>query len=157
MNERPHVLQLLLLTLLLCCASLARAHDLVTAESAERYLADAQQRMDTVRSQQPASQRAEAATRLGRMLDEIRDLLNRDLAAHGRIQGLSTEYLVRELKSKGLPMEISPALRRFPANVSWYRESLRLSPDGPRRAAAHRMRRQAGGATGTILFEESGS
>ena len=136
MNERPHVLQLLLLTLLLCSASLARAHDLITAESAERYLAEAQQRMDTVRSRQPASQRAEAATRLGRMLDEIRDLLNRDLEAHGRVQGLSTEYLVRELKTKGLSLEISPALARFPANVSWYREALRLSPDGPHAADA---------------------
>jgi hypothetical protein len=128
--------QLLLLTLLLCCASLAHAHDLITAESAERYLAEAHQRLDTVRSRQPASQRADAATRLGRMLDEIRDLLNRDLEAHGRVQGLSTEYLVRELKTKGLSLEISPALGRFPANVSWYREALRLSPEGPHAADA---------------------
>jgi len=126
----------LLVVLLLCCASFARAHDLITADSAERYLSEAQQRLDTVRSRQPASQRADAATRLGRMLDEIRDLLNRDLEAHGRLQGLSTEYLVREFKTKGLPFEISPALGRFPANVTWYREALRLSPDGPHVADA---------------------
>jgi len=132
-RRRSHLLPL---TFLLCCASLAHAHDLITAASAERYLAEAQQRLDTVRSRQPAPQRAEAATRLGRMLDEIRDLLNRDVEAHGRVQGLSTEYLLRELKTKGLPLEISPPLRRFPANVSWYREALRLSPEGPHAADA---------------------
>jgi len=126
----------LLLTVLLCCASLARAHDVITAASAERYLTEAQQRLDTVRSRQPASQRAGSATRLGRMLDEIRDLLNRDVEAHGRVQGLATEYLLRELKTKGLPLEISPDLGRFPANVSWYREALRLSPEGPHAAEA---------------------
>jgi hypothetical protein len=127
---------LLLPTLLLCCASAAHAHDLITAESAERYLAEAQQRLDVLRSRQPVAQRAEAATRLGRMLDEIRDLLNRDLEAHGRVQGLLTEYLVRELKTKGLSLEVSPILGRVPANVSWYREALRLSPEGPHAADA---------------------
>jgi hypothetical protein len=136
MSERPGAWHLLLLTLLLCCASTTRAHDLITAESAERYLAEAQQRLDVLRSRQPASQRAEAATRLGRMLDEIRDLLNRDLDAHGRVQGLPTEYLVRELKMKGLALELSPTIGRVPANVSWYREALRLSPEGPHAADA---------------------
>ncbi len=131
MTERAGALQLLLLTLLLYCAGVARAHDLITMESAERYLAEAQLRLDIVSSPQPALQRADAATRLGRMLDEIRDLLNRDLEAHGRVQGLSTEYLLRELKKKGLPLEVSPVLGRFSANVSWYREALRLSPEGP--------------------------
>ena len=136
MSECPGAWHLLLLALLLCCASAARSHDLITAESAERYLAEAQQRLDVLRSRQPASQRAEAATRLGRMLDEIRDLLNRDLEAHGRVRGLPTEYLVRELKTKGLSLEVSPILGRVPANVSWYREALRLSPEGPHAADA---------------------
>jgi hypothetical protein len=37
---------------------------------------------------------------------------------------------VRELKRKGLPLELAPALGRFPANVSWYREALRIAPEG---------------------------
>jgi len=116
---------------LLWCAGIAQAHDLITSESAERYLAQAQQRLEVLhsRAQSPA-QRAQSAFALGRMLDEIRDLLNRDVAAHGRIQGLSTEYLVRELKSNGLTLEPEPALRHFPANVSWYREALRIAPEG---------------------------
>jgi len=65
------------------------------------------------------------------MLDEICGLLNRDIDAHANVQGLPTEYLLGELKKKGLVLEISPALGRFPANVTWYREALRLSPDGP--------------------------
>jgi len=70
------------------------------------------------------------------MLDDIRDLLNRDLAAHGRVQGLPTEYLVRSLSAKGLTLEVSQSLGRFPANVSWYRESLRVNPDSPHASEA---------------------
>ncbi len=136
MSKRPGPGRRLPFALLLWCACAAQAHDLITAESAERYLAQAHQRLDVLRSRQSPSQRAEAATRLGRMLDEIRDLLNRDLATHGRTQGLPTEYLVRELRTKGLSLELSPTLGRFPANVSWYREALRLSPDGPHAADA---------------------
>src|SRR4051812_42648252 len=101
---------LFVVTSLLWCAGITQAHDLITSESAVRYLAQAQQRLEVVYSRQPPAQRAESAFALGRMLDEIRDLLNRDVAAHGRIQGLSTEYLVRELKRKGLTIELSPAL-----------------------------------------------
>jgi len=121
----------MLLAALLCCASTARGHDLITGESAEHYLAQVQHGLDVLHSQQPAWQRAGAATQLGHTLDEIHDLLNRDLAAHGRVQGLPTEYLIRELKVKGVPLEVSPAIARFPANVSWYREALHLNPDGP--------------------------
>jgi hypothetical protein len=106
-----------------------QAHDLITSESAERYLAQAQRQLDVWHSRQAPAQRAEAAFQLGRMLDEIRDLLNRDLAAHARLQGLPTEYLVRGLNGKGLALEISPSLHRFPANVSWYRDALRTDPD----------------------------
>jgi hypothetical protein len=130
MNSRARGRRVLLAAVL-CCAPVARGHDLITSELAERYLVQVQYRLDVLHSQQPVPQRAWAATHLGRTLDEIHDLLNRDLAEHGRIQGLPTEYLMRELKAKGLSLEVSPTLGRFPANVSWYREALRLSPDGP--------------------------
>lgn len=126
----------LLLIIALLCARVVWAHDLITAESAERYLAEGQQNLDAWRAGQTALLRADAAARLGRMLDEIRDLLNRDLDAHGSVQGLPTQYLVRELKKKGLALEPSPALGRYPANVGWYREALRLAPDGPHAAEA---------------------
>jgi hypothetical protein len=135
MSERTTQVRLLLIWLLWCACS-AQSHDLITMESAERYLAQAQQRLDVWHSRQAPGQRAEAAFQLGRMLDDIRDLLNRDLAAHGRVQGLPTEYLVRSLNAKGLTLEVSQSLGRFPANVSWYRESLRVNPDSPHASEA---------------------
>jgi hypothetical protein len=120
-----------LLAVLLWSAALGQAHDLITGELAERYLAQVQSRLDVLHSAQPVPLRAMAATQLGRTLDEIHRLLNRDLVERGRIHGLATEYLMRELKANGLMLEVSPTLGRFPANVIWYREALRLSPDGP--------------------------
>lgn len=116
----------------LLCALVAPAgsHDLITVESAQRYLAQADQHVEALGSQQAAAKRAEASNALGRMLDEIRDLLNRDLAAHGRVQGLPTSHLVHELDQRGLALRIDPRLGRFPANLGYYRESLRLAPDG---------------------------
>ena len=35
------------------------------------------------------------------MLDEIRELLNRDVATHGKVQGLASNYLVAELAQLG--------------------------------------------------------
>lgn len=117
-------------------AALAAAHDLITDGAAERYLAQAGAQLAMLDARQPTAQRAQASYALGRMLDEIRDLLNRDLATHGRVQGLATQRLVAELDARGLPLRVSPQLGRFPANLAYYREALRLSPDGPRAADA---------------------
>jgi hypothetical protein len=113
-----------------------RAHDLITAESAERYLARAGENLKIVRSSTPAAQRAEANYALGSMLDEIRDLLNRDIATHGKVQGLPSEYLVAELAAGGTPLATTPGAVRLPANLGYYRESLRLAPEGPSAADA---------------------
>jgi hypothetical protein len=110
---------------------LVRAHDLITSESAQRYLRQADAQLERLRSRHAASARAQANYALGRMLDEICELLNLDLAAHGRLQGLATEYLVRELQARELRLAVPAALGRFPANVAYYREALRLSPEGP--------------------------
>jgi hypothetical protein len=107
------------------------AHDLITAEAAERYLAQAQDNRRVVQSRAPAVQRAQARYALGSMLDEIRDLLNRDIATHGKVQGLPSEYLVAALAANGTPLTTLPGSARFPANLEHYRESLRLAPDGP--------------------------
>ena len=114
----------------------AQAHDLIDADSAERYLAQASRQLTLIQSTERVQTRAEANYALGRMLDEIRDLLNRDVAAHGRIQGLATEYLVRELAKKGLALRVKPGLGRYPANVDYYRQALKLSPDAPHAADA---------------------
>ncbi|HTO42899.1 MAG TPA: hypothetical protein VML56_02345, partial [Burkholderiales bacterium] len=87
------------MAVLLWSAPLGQAHDLITGELAERYLAQIQSRLDVLHSEQPVPLRALAATQLGRTLDEIHRLLNRDLVERGRIHGLATEYLVRELEA----------------------------------------------------------
>jgi hypothetical protein len=120
---------------LLCCR-LAVAHDLITAEAAEHYLAQASENHKVIRSKAPAVQRAEAHFALGSMLDEIRDLLNRDIATHGKVQGLPSEYLVAALTAGGTPLATARGAVRFPANLDYYRESLRLAPEGPSGADA---------------------
>jgi hypothetical protein len=106
------------------------AHDLITADAAERYLATAGQHGKVIRSHAPVAQLAEAHYALGAMLDEIRDLLNRDIATHGKVQGLPSEYLVAALATAGTPLATTPGTLRFPANLDHYRESLRLAPAG---------------------------
>lgn len=115
---------------LLLASALASAHDLITAEAAERYVATAGQHGKVIRSGAPAAQRAEAHYALGAMLDEIRDLLNRDIATHGKVQGLPSEYVVAALAAGGTPLVMAPGGARFAANLDHYRESLRLAPTG---------------------------
>lgn len=113
----------------------AAAHDLITAESAQAYLAAVAESQKTIASKEPAAKRARAHLDLGTTLDEIRELLNRDLAAHGRVQGLPSNFLMSELKARGAELALAPDKSRFIANVRHYREALKLEPSGP--VAAH--------------------
>jgi len=124
----------LVLAGLYAVAARALAHDMITAEEAERYLAQVDQAVAIIKSREPALRRAQADVTLGRMLDDIRDLLNRDLAAHGKVQGLPSNYLVAELRRRGAPLNF--ARERFMANVGYYRDALKLAPDGPHAAEA---------------------
>jgi hypothetical protein len=133
---RPRWFAAVLLSGAAVCCSVASAHDLITAEAAERYLAQAGENRKIIHSKAPAARRAQAHYALGSMLDEIRDLLNRDIATHGKVQGLPSEYLVAALTAAGTPLAITSGAVRFPANLDHYRESLRLAPDGPTAADA---------------------
>jgi tetratricopeptide (TPR) repeat protein len=119
-----------LAALLWLCSACASAHDLLTAEAAERYLAQADRHLAVLKSKDALPLRAEASYALGRLLDEVRDLLNRDLAAHGRLQGLPTEYLVGALQGRGVRLQVDRDLGRYPANLRYYRDALALAPDG---------------------------
>lgn len=112
------------------------AHDLITAESAQAYLAGADRLRQVIDGGGPAAVRARAQADLGRMLDEIRELLNRDLAAHGRVQGLPSNFLMGELAVRGMPLTFSATRNRFGANLQHYREALKLAPAGPAAADA---------------------
>ncbi len=112
------------------------AHDLVTAESAQSYLATVGELQKVIASKEPPSMRALAYFALGKLLDEVRDLLNRDLDAHGRVQGLPSNFLISELKVRGAELAYSPETNRFLANLRYYRAALKLAPSGPAAADA---------------------
>jgi len=108
----------------------ALAHDLITAESAEVYLSKAIEWSEKSNSNAANSQRAEAYLRIGIMLDEIRGLLNRDLAVHGKVQGLASNYLVAELARAGTPLAFSGSSNYFTPNSKYYRSALELGLNG---------------------------
>src|SRR6267142_5740510 len=112
------------------------AHDLVTAESVQTYLASVGELQKVIASKEPRSTRARAHFDLGKLLDEIRDLLNRDLDTHGRVQGLPSNFLMSELKARGAELAFAAETNRFLANVQHYREALKLDPSGPAAAEA---------------------
>ena len=114
----------------LLAAAPAAAHDLITAESAERYLQQARSWHALAASPAPAAQRAEAQYRIGVMLDEIRELLNRDIAAHGVVQGLPSGYLVAELQRQGSALAWAEKRRRYGTNTRYFEQALALAPRG---------------------------
>jgi hypothetical protein len=105
----------------LACAAPLQAHDLITAEAATRYLQDA----DKWRA---APQHAEAQYRLGVLLDEIRVLLNQDIATHGKVQGLPSNYVVEELARRGTPLRYSQVKRQYLFIETYFAEAARLDP-----------------------------
>lgn len=109
----------------------ATAHDLITAASAQTYLAAVAESQKTLASREPAATRALAHLVLGKTLDDIRELLNRDLAAHGKVQGLPSNYLLAELQRQGVPLAWSEKRRRYSANTQYFERSLALAPRGP--------------------------
>jgi hypothetical protein len=113
----------------------AAAHDLVTAEAAQAYLAR-QQQLRHVVSHGGGNARAAASVELGQMLDGIRDLFNRDIEAHGKVQGLPSNFLMGELRARGDALAWSASRNRFTANVAHYREALRLPHDEATHAEA---------------------
>lgn len=114
----------------------AAAHDLITAESAQAWLATVAESRKTIESKEPAAKRARAHLELGKTLDEIRELLNLDLAAHGRVQGLPSSFLMSELKAHGAELAFAAETNRFLVNLQYYRAALKLEPSGPVAAEA---------------------
>ena len=103
----------------LLAAAPLQAHDLITAEAAERYLQDTDKWL-------AAPRRADARYRLGVMLDEIRVLLNQDIAVHGKVQGLPSNYLVEELARRGASLRYSEAKRQFLFIDTYFADAARL-------------------------------
>ena len=79
---------------------------------------------------------AQAHVRIGAIPDEIRELLSRNLADHGQVQGLPSKFLVAELQRMGTPLPYSEARSRFVAISEHLSRALALAPDGPDAAEA---------------------
>jgi hypothetical protein len=112
----------------LLCALPAPAHDLITAQIAEDRLRSAGKWRALITSPALSAQRAEAHYRLGVMLEELRELLNLDVATHGKVQGLPSNYLIAELDRLGVPLAYAEPKRRFLLNRRHFEEALRLAP-----------------------------
>lgn len=121
------------------CLFPVSAHDLITTELAERYLARATADLDRARSREALARRAEAFYDLGRLVDEIRELLNRDIAMHGKVQGLPSNYLVAQLQARAIDLKAAPDTGRFGPGVSYYRAALDLDQDVAQGDAAYRL------------------
>jgi hypothetical protein len=117
-----------------CVAGLALhagAHDLLTAESVQAYLAKVANLQKMLVSGSAVEARAQASLQLGQTLDEIRELFNRDIEAHGKVQGLASSVLMSELTARDAPLAYSERANRFTANLPYYRDALRWAPSGP--------------------------
>lgn len=131
-------LNLLLLAFAISIASLvgacgdSLAHELITPDAADRYISQANKFAATIKAKDAPATRADAMVSLARMLDDIKELLNRDLASHGRIQGLPSQLLVDRLRQVGHPLVWSEALGRFGAPVDLYKTAFDLDQKGKR-------------------------
>ncbi len=117
----------------------AQAHDAISADARKAYLAKLDELQRTARSTAPVPARAVALVETGRVLDEIRQLLNEDIISHGKTQGLETSVLVSQLNASVHKLQLSPHTRLYLSDPAHYREALKLDPNGRASAVARYM------------------
>ncbi len=117
----------------------AHAHDAIGADARQAYLQKLERLQRTAQSPAAAPARAAAWVEAGRTLDEIRTLLNEDIASHGRTQGLETSILISQLNATLWRLQPSPQTRLYLANQRPYRDALALDPRGPHAALSRFM------------------
>ncbi len=108
----------------------AYAHDAIGAEARQAYLQKLERLQRATQSGTGATAKAVAWVEAGRTLDEIRTLLNEDIASHGRTQGLETSILINQLNATLWRLQQSPQTRLYLANQRPYREALALDARG---------------------------
>ncbi len=117
----------------------AYAHDAIGADARQAYLQKLDRLQRTAQSSVGAAVRAAAMVDAGRTLDEIRALLNEDIASHGRTQGLETSILINQLNATPWRLQLSPQTRLYLANQRPYRDALTLDPRGAQAPIARFM------------------
>ncbi len=111
-------------------AGMASAHDAISAEARAAYLARLDELQRTAGSNAGPTARAAALVETGRVLDEIRSLLNEDIISHGKTQGLETSLLVSQLNGSTRKLQLSPQTRLYLADTAYYRDALKLDARG---------------------------
>jgi hypothetical protein len=107
----------------------ARAHDAISSSAREFYLGKLGEWDRTSNSNAAAPVRAEALYRIGKLLDEIRHLLNADIASHGKTQGLETALLLARLDASPHRLNASVQTRQYLAPLQAFRDALALDPN----------------------------
>ena len=105
------------------------AHDAISSEARKAYIA----RLDELQRSAAtgtASARATAYVETGKLLDEIRALLNEDIVSHGKIQGLETTMLVGQLNATPHKLQQSAQTKLILADLKPWRDALALEPKG---------------------------
>lgn len=113
----------------------ALSHDAISSEARKVYVVKLDE-LQRGAASGSASARAAALTDTGKLLDEIRGLLNEDIISHGKIQGLETTMLVSQLNATPFKLQQSAQTRLILADLRPWREALALEPKGANAALA---------------------
>lgn len=108
----------------------ATAHDSLSADAIQAYLTRVSELQKELSPGNTSEVRAQASLQLGQTLDDIGDTFNRDIEAHGKVQGLSSNVLISELMARGAPLAYSTRANRFTTNLPYYRDALHWAPSG---------------------------
>ncbi len=114
--------------MLILCSFSAQAHNSIDSEARENYLSTLQEAEELTDDNSTVASRAKAQYQIAITLDKIRDLFNQDIISHGRIMGLESSMLIKELSRAGYTLELSAKTSLYLSHLQYYREAIRLEP-----------------------------
>lgn len=121
-------------TALLLTAGPARPHLVLDGEVARPLLADIARALRASEAGAPSAAGAEALYTLGERVQQLVELMNHDLVAHG--ESLYAELVARRLLQYGVQVRRREGELRYRYDLAAFREYLRRAPDGARAADA---------------------
>lgn len=116
----------------------AFAHDAISADARKAYIAKLDELQRTSSTATPAV-RAAARFQTGKILNEIRGLLNEDIMSHGKTQGLETLTLVNQLNTSPNKLAVSSYTKLYLADLQAWRDAITLDPHAKHVSAARFM------------------
>lgn len=139
MNILRYLMQCIVLTGLALVVPAGFAHDAISHDARKAYISKLDELNRSAQSGAPASVRAAARFQTGKLLAEIRSLLNEDIISHGKTQGLETLALVNQLNASPNKLIISPHTRLYLADLQAWRDAIALDPRAKHVDAARYM------------------